>query len=208
MNKIYYSEDCIDKIKILARKLSNSINDDVYFGQLNTYLNSLRQEERLKGLLSNSTVRKRVQKIDASILEIGSGIGSSALITRALTNANVFGVEPAPGSYIPLLDCIAAFQHCNQHLPYTALHQSGENIMLKDNSIDFIYSLEVMEHVNNPRKCIEEIHRLLKKGGCAYIATCNYDSFYEGHYRRFWNPFIGSEGNRNRFEKKDFQQNF
>jgi len=199
--KIIYSRECIKKIETLARRLSDSINGETYYGQMNTYLNSLRQEERLKGLFSNSVVSERV-KSDASILEIGSGIGSSALIAKALTDGNVYGVEPAPGSYAFLLECIHEFQRCNMHLPYTALHCSGENIELEDETMDFIYSFEVLEHVQNPQKCIEEAYRLLKRGGCAYIATCNYDSFYEGHYRRFWNPFIGSTGNKKRFQRK------
>lgn len=208
MNKIFYSQECIDKIEILAGKLSDSTNEEAYLGQLSTYLNSLRQEERLKGLLSNSVIRQKIGHEEAAVLEMGSGIGSSTLITRALTNRRVYGVEPAPGSYSPLLDCIVAFQKCNQHLPYTFLHCSGENIELEDESIDFIYSFEVMEHVQDPRKCMEEIYRLLKKGGVAYVATCNYDSFYEGHYRSFWNPFIGPDGNRKRFEKRGVSTEF
>lgn len=207
-NKIYYSQECIDKIEILAKGLSDSINDSVYLGQLNTYLNSLRQETRLKGLLSNSIIYNRIRQKDASILEIGSGIGSSALITYALTNRKVYGVEPASGSYAPLLDCINAFKACNEHLPYTLLIGGGENIDLPNDSIDFIYSFEVMEHVQDPQRCLEEIYRILKKGGCAYIATCNYDSFYEGHYRKFWNPFIGKEGNRKRYERKGLSRDF
>lgn len=65
-----------------------------------------------------------------------------------------------------------------------------------------------MEHVQDPRKVFEEIYRVLMPNGIAYISTCNYDSFYEGHYRRFWNPFIGAEGNRKRFAKKGLSLQF
>ena len=60
----------------------------------------------------------------------------------------------------------------------------------------------MLEHVRDPKKVLNEIFRLLKKGGYAYISTCNYDSFYEGHYQRFWNPFASVEKNRKRYIKK------
>jgi 2-polyprenyl-3-methyl-5-hydroxy-6-metoxy-1,4-benzoquinol methylase len=96
----------------------------------------------------------------------------------------------------------------NPHFPYEVLSQSGEDIPLSSASIDFIYSLEVMEHVQDPKKVLSEIYRLLKKDGMAYISTCNYDSFYEGHYKRFWNPFVGSEGNKKRYVRQGLSPEF
>ena len=55
---------------------------------------------------------------------------------------------------------------------------------------------------------LEEIYRVLKPGGLSYITTCNYDSFYEGHYGRFWNPFIGKQGNRKRYIRKHLSPKF
>lgn len=145
---------------------------------------------------------------DSKILEIGSGIGTSCICAKALTGANIIGVEPAPLSYKELHGCIVAFKEANPNLDYQILNCGGENILLDDESVDFAYSFEVLEHVSDPYKVLAEIHRVLKKGGKAYISTCNYDSFYEGHYRRFWNPFISPERNKKNFVKKGASPQF
>lgn len=43
-----------------------------------------------------------------------------------------------------------------------------ENIPFKDNSVDYIINIAVLEHVPNPQKVISEIHRILKPGGKIY----------------------------------------
>ena len=171
----------------------------------------------IKGYLNISMFMERMlciaglfDKIDkhTQILEIGSGIGTSCLCLNAFSGATVYGVEPAPLSYTKLHNCIKSFKNANPHLDYQMLNCGGENIPLPDESLDYIYSLEVLEHVQDPYKVLQEIYRLLKKGGKAYIATCNYDSFYEGHYKKFWNPFVSVEKNRRRFIRKGLSPKF
>ena len=45
------------------------------------------------------------------------------------------------------------------------LHIDIENIPYEDNTVDSIICIEVLEHVRNPFKAIEEIYRTLKPGG-------------------------------------------
>jgi len=45
------------------------------------------------------------------------------------------------------------------------------NIPLKKGSIDSIFSSQVLEHVTNPKKMVNEIHRVLKKGGVCILTT-------------------------------------
>ena len=42
-----------------------------------------------------------------------------------------------------------------------------------DNSVDFAFSLEVIEHIENPRHFMREIKRILKPGGYGFISTPN-----------------------------------
>ncbi|MBX9891025.1 MAG: class I SAM-dependent methyltransferase [Chitinophagaceae bacterium] len=44
---------------------------------------------------------------------------------------------------------------------------------LSDTSFDFVYSLEVIEHIENPRFFIREITRVMKDSGYAFITTPN-----------------------------------
>lgn len=44
---------------------------------------------------------------------------------------------------------------------------------IEDNSIDFLFSLEVVEHVENPRHFFREIKRVLKPGGIGFVSTPN-----------------------------------
>ncbi len=44
----------------------------------------------------------------------------------------------------------------------------GENLPFKDNSVDFVICNAVLEHVRDPKKIIDEIHRVLKSEGRMY----------------------------------------
>ena len=45
-----------------------------------------------------------------------------------------------------------------------------EELPFNDNSVDIILNIAVLEHIPNPQKVIDEIHRVLKKGGIIYTA--------------------------------------
>lgn len=44
-------------------------------------------------------------------------------------------------------------------------------IPLKNDSVDSVFSSQVLEHVTNPQKMIDEIHRILKKKGVCILTT-------------------------------------
>jgi len=50
---------------------------------------------------------------------------------------------------------------------------SGFEIPLKDNSVDCVMLIAILEHTTDPQKVIDEIHRVLKKGGEAAILVPN-----------------------------------
>lgn len=205
---VNYSEKLIEDVYKLARALADSTDKSSVDDKVRWYLSPWAHIRRLKKeVLANEHIRQNVQK-GCRILEVGSGIGTCCILMKALTGAEVVGIEPAPESYFNLHDCINDFIESNPELQYTPLNCGGENVPYPDAAFNFIYSFEVLEHVQDPRKVLEEIYRLLKPGGCAYIATCNYDSFYEGHYQSFWNPFIGVEGNKQKYVKKGLSPQF
>jgi 2-polyprenyl-3-methyl-5-hydroxy-6-metoxy-1,4-benzoquinol methylase len=48
---------------------------------------------------------------------------------------------------------------------------------IKEKDFDIIVSSETIEHINNPREELANIHQLLRKGGLFYITTPNFNSY-------------------------------
>jgi len=66
----------------------------------------------------------------------------------------------------------------------------GVTFPLRDAEVDFVVSFQVLEHVADLDRILVESFRVLKPGGIAYHVCPNYRSFYEGHYRVVWLPFL------------------
>jgi ubiquinone/menaquinone biosynthesis C-methylase UbiE len=47
-----------------------------------------------------------------------------------------------------------------------------QNLPFEDDIFDFVISDQVIEHLENPKKAIEESYRVLKRGGIAIHTTC------------------------------------
>lgn len=61
-------------------------------------------------------------------------------------------------------------------------------IPLPDNSIDGLFCLAVLEHVENPFKAVDEMYRVMKLGGKAlvYVPFLYYYHAEVGYYKDFW----------------------
>ncbi len=49
------------------------------------------------------------------------------------------------------------------------IHSAGENLQFESDTFECVLSFEVFDHVNDPQKCLEECHRVLKKNGIVVI---------------------------------------
>ncbi len=58
-----------------------------------------------------------------------------------------------------------------EYLPYAAPDIYGDGLCLPfgDNSFDLILSQAVLEHVPDPQRAVDELHRVLKPGGTMYV---------------------------------------
>ncbi|RLA35648.1 MAG: hypothetical protein DRR15_07030 [Gammaproteobacteria bacterium] len=63
---------------------------------------------------------------------------------------------------VPEIDC--QFCDLNGRIPFD------------DASFDVCFSIEVIEHLNNPQNIINEAHRVLKSGGMLFLSTPNLNS--------------------------------
>lgn len=66
----------------------------------------------------------------------------------------------------------------------------AESLPFDGNYFDMVWSYTVLEHVQDIKKSIQEIYRVLKPGGWAFIATADYRHFYEPHYKIYLPNFL------------------
>ncbi len=76
------------------------------------------------------------------------------------------------------------------------------NLPFDKESFDFIYSMFVIEHIDNPERVIKEAFRLLKKGGVFVLAAPNYGApnrrspnSREGRLSKLFGGFKGNKRN-------------
>ncbi len=118
-----------------------------------------------------------------TVLDLGAGLGglSAELASRG---AKVIAIEPG-GAWRAI-----AAERLAKAGEGMVLNAQGENLPIAADSIDLIVSLQVLEHVQHPKRVIEEAYRVLKPGGYFYFSYENYLSFYEPHYRVRWFPLL------------------
>lgn len=102
---------------------------------------------------------------EISLLDVGCSSGAFLQIAKSF-GINAEGVEPAekPVAY-------AREQGLKVHLGLL------EEVKFPDSSFDAITLYEVIEHVDNPAKILEECRRVLRPGGVLVIGTGNTDSW-------------------------------
>ena len=188
---IRINRDLIRMLRALADGVAKSIGADPPEFYLEHYLNFTAYLESIFSVGEALGI-----KPGHSVLEIGSGLGTRCLIGSAIWNANFTGLEPCSETYSSLKDAILEFKRINADIPYISVDARGEATGLASDSYDFVISCEVLEHVENSGKVIAEMHRVLKPGGKIFFSTCNYNSFYEGHYHTLWFPFLNKKTGR------------
>jgi len=190
MAKIKISGSLVESVRKMAYEFSDNIGSDApefyveYYLNLSPHIIAVNSIGKFLGIGPGHKV-----------LEIGSGLGTRCLAGRAVLGADFTGCEPCANTYSNLHDAIVEFRKCNPDLPYALVEKGGEDTSLPP-EFDFVLSSEVLEHVRDPKRVISEAFRVLKPGGRFFFSTCNYRSFYEGHYRCLWLPFLNKKSAR------------
>ncbi len=100
-----------------------------------------------------------IKPVTGPVLDIGchAGTFTEQLLTK-LNTKKIYGVDISN----------PAIQLASQKIPKGDFQVAdATNLPFKDNFFDAVFCLEVLEHVDNPKKVISEIKRVLKKGGYA-----------------------------------------
>lgn len=96
-----------------------------------------------------------------NLLVVGCGAGIEAAILAQRLNVKVTGI-----------DIENAFD--TKALEFADLRTGDAmNLEFEDGSFDFVFSYHALEHIENPLKALQEMHRVLKTGGGYWIGTPN-----------------------------------
>jgi len=118
---------------------------------------ALENYDHLVRLALERSPRPRILVLGASILGVGTG--------RLLSE---------PG--LELVETDVSFG------PRTRLVCDAHDIPFADGSFDAVVAQAVMEHVIDPHRCVDEIHRVLKPGGLVYAETPFMQQVHMGRY--------------------------
>ena len=67
---------------------------------------------------------------------------------------------------------------------------AAERLPFPDGVFDLVYCFSAIEHVASVDDSIGEMVRVARSGGLVYLHTPNAWSWYEGHYKLLWAPFL------------------
>ena len=117
----------------------------------------------------------RLVRFDAhrgrAVLDVGCGAGVD-LVRFAKGGATVTGVDLAPSAIQ-----LAAANVAQQGLTAELRVADGEHLPFRDGSFDLVFAHGVVQYTANPRKLVQEVHRVLKPGGEAIFQVYNRHSW-------------------------------
>ncbi len=113
------------------------------------------------------------QKSFTNVLELGCGIGyNTAFISKLATHVVATDLEIIdPSTHSPGLEITREFLKELKITNVKVEHASAESLPFPDNSFDMVISVHVLEHVPDREKAIQEINRVLKKGGINFCVV-------------------------------------
>lgn len=97
----------------------------------------------------------------SNLLVVGCGAGIEAAILAQRLNAKVTGI-----------DVENAFDAEARKFADLRIGDAM-NLEFENESFDFVFSYHALEHIENPSKALQEMHRVLKTGGGYWIGTPN-----------------------------------
>jgi len=110
------------------------------------------------------------------LLDLGAGMGGFA-VAAALGGAQVTACEYNP-AYCRIIELRAA----RHGLRLPVFNAAGEHLPFPDAAFDAATAWDVLEHVQDPRRVLGELARVLRPGGHALITAINRRAWVDPHY--------------------------
>jgi ubiquinone/menaquinone biosynthesis C-methylase UbiE len=139
---------------------------------VNSSLDDLRKkaQERLdlhmkqKGMGSLFSNEINFEKFNnKKLLNIGCGTGLEANIFLCNSSVDITAIDITNEAIKNTKKIL------NTHKRGEAIRANAERMPFEDNSFDIVYSSGVIHHAESTENCVDEIYRVLKPGGVAYI---------------------------------------
>jgi SAM-dependent methyltransferase len=134
-----------------------------------------RRLERVRTLVGEARAAGR-------LLNVGCGTGGFNLAARA-QGACPVGVDTDPEAI-----GICAARPAGRAGRF--LRAAAEALPFRDEAFDLVHCFSAIEHVVSVEAAVREMVRVVRRGGAVYLHTPNAWSWYEGHYKLFWVPFL------------------
>lgn len=125
-----------------------------------------------------------------TILDVGGGPGYFADAFRA-AGAHYLGIDPDVGELSARGEPAAGM-----------IRASGTELPIRTGSVDICYSSNVLEHVADPVRMLDEMVRVTKPGGTVFVSFTPWFSPWGGHETAPWH-FLGGYYARRRFARKN-----
>ena len=153
--------------------MRDSHYDTLYTTELNHWWYKARRR------LVHELIVRYSEKDRPIILDVGCGTG--ALLKELSSYGDVHGVDPSP----------KAVSYCLSRGIIEVKEGSVESIPHQNDKFDIVLALDILEHVEDDQAGVNEIYRVLKKGGIGIIFVPTF-SFLWGvtdeishHHRRY-----------------------
>ncbi|HEU5195174.1 MAG TPA: class I SAM-dependent methyltransferase [Methylomirabilota bacterium] len=115
------------------------------------------------------------------LLNVGCGTGGFNVLAEA-AGAEVWGVDENPDA--------VAITRARMRGGERAVHGVAESLPFPDASFDVVYCYAAIEHVEDARRSLHEMVRVMRPDARLYLHTNNRWSCFEGHYKVFWLPWL------------------
>lgn len=125
---------------------------------------------------------KRIEKRFPQIFEVKNkkvldiGCGAHASLSYYLSDFK--GGQVYAGDIDP--SCVSRAKKITKKVEFSVF--SAEALPFKKNYFDFVYLLDILEHVNNPLLTLKEAKRVVKKNGLILIEFSPYYAYPTGHH--------------------------
>ncbi|WP_410814765.1 class I SAM-dependent methyltransferase [Micromonospora sp. 067-2] len=148
--------------------------------------------DRFYGLLAGDSVRQvsgYATLAGRTVLDVGGGPGYFAAAFRA-AGARYVGIDPDVGDFSAAGESVAGM-----------LRGSGTALPVRSGSVDVTFSSNVLEHVSEPPRMLDEMVRVTRPGGVLFVSFTPWLSPWGGHETAPWH-YLGGDRARQRYQRR------